>query len=85
MREPYKFESMLAGQTYTAVEVRKLVYRAFREGEGGHTSSQWHGQLGLANLRLGRLSELFPKLFPEKLRAASKHDENQLAFSEGRA
>jgi hypothetical protein len=59
------YVKLLEGKTYTAIQVRKLVYRAYKEGQGGQSTDKWGGRLSVVNTRLTKLSKLFPKLFPE--------------------
>ena len=49
--------------TFTIEEVRRLMYQAYKHGQGGHVTDSWHGRLGLQNHRMAALRKLFPRIF----------------------
>ena len=45
-----------------------MVYAAYKEGQGGHSETNWRSRLSLANARLYVLRRMFPDVFDWKER-----------------
>ena len=54
----------MGDKVYSVRQVQKLVYQAFKQGQGGSSTDQYGGRLGLQNRRMTALRKLFPKVYP---------------------
>jgi hypothetical protein len=70
-------------RTYSKQEVRRLLYQAYKHGQGGHSRDEWQGRLSLQNRRLTGLRKLFPLVFgkhPATAAAERRHQQPKIVF-----